>query len=76
MYLNEGQSSASVFRFDVVSVTFALDESAPEIMHVEDAFQAGFRLSGSDSRHGDRWCLNGGLTALALDSGGLSLKIA
>jgi putative endonuclease len=41
MYLNEGHSSASVFRFDAVSVTFALDESAPEIMHVEDAFQAG-----------------------------------
>jgi putative endonuclease len=41
MYLNEGHSSAPVFRFDVVSVTFALDESAPEIIHVEDAFQAG-----------------------------------
>ena|SRR5664279_6445543 len=40
-YLNEGQSTAPVFRFDVVSVTFALDDSAPEIVHVEDAFQVG-----------------------------------
>jgi putative endonuclease len=41
MYLDEERPVAAVFRFDVVGVTFALDDSPPEIIHVEDAFQAG-----------------------------------
>src|ERR1700690_3284177 len=41
MYIDEERPQAAVFRFDVVGVTFALDESPPELVHVEDAFQAG-----------------------------------
>jgi len=41
MYIDEERPQAAVFRFDVVGVTFALDESPPDIVHVEDAFQAG-----------------------------------
>jgi putative endonuclease len=41
MYIGEERPQAAVFRFDVVGVTFALDESPPELVHVEDAFQAG-----------------------------------
>jgi putative endonuclease len=41
LYLNEESPAAPVFRFDVVAVTFALDDSPPEIEHIEDAFQAG-----------------------------------
>lgn len=41
MYIDEERPQAAVFRFDVVGVTFALDESPPELVHVEDAFQVG-----------------------------------
>jgi putative endonuclease len=40
MYLEEERPAAAVFRFDVFGVTFALDDSPPEIVHVEDAFGA------------------------------------
>ena len=40
MYINEEHPSAAVFRFDVVGVTFALDESPPELVHIEDAFRS------------------------------------
>ncbi len=40
MYIDEERPRAAVFRFDVVGVTFALDDAAPEMVHVEDAFQA------------------------------------
>jgi putative endonuclease len=40
LYIDEERPKAAVFRFDVVAVTFALDDSPPEIIHVEDAFQA------------------------------------
>jgi putative endonuclease len=43
MYIDEERPQAAVFRFDVVGVTFALDESPPELVHVEDAFQVGSR---------------------------------
>ena len=38
MYLHEERPIATTFRFDVVGITFALDESPPEIVHIEDAF--------------------------------------
>jgi len=38
MYIDEEHPSAVVFRFDVVGVTFALDDSPPELVHIEDAF--------------------------------------
>jgi putative endonuclease len=41
MYIDEERPQAAVFRFDVVGVTFALDEAPPEIVHIEDAFQVG-----------------------------------
>jgi putative endonuclease len=41
MYIDEERPQAAVFRFDVVGLTFALDESPPELVHVEDAFQVG-----------------------------------
>jgi putative endonuclease len=41
MYIDEERPRAAVFRFDVIGITFALDESPPELVHVEDAFQAG-----------------------------------
>jgi putative endonuclease len=41
LYLNEESPPAPVFRFDVVAVTFTLDDSPPEIEHIEDAFQSG-----------------------------------
>ena len=40
LYIDEERPPMAVFRFDVVGVTFALDESPPELVHVEDAFQA------------------------------------
>lgn len=40
LYLDEEEPPATVFRFDVVGVTFALDDTPPEIVHVEDAFQS------------------------------------
>ena len=40
LYLDEEKPQAAVFRFDVVGVTFSLDDSPPEIIHIEDAFQA------------------------------------
>jgi putative endonuclease len=39
LYLDEEHPTAAVFRFDVVGITFALDDSSPEIIHVEDAFR-------------------------------------
>jgi putative endonuclease len=41
MYIDEERPQAAVFRFDVVGVTFALDESPPELVHIADAFQVG-----------------------------------
>jgi putative endonuclease len=41
LYIDEERPQAAVFRFDVVGVTFALDEHPPEIVHVEDAFRVG-----------------------------------
>jgi putative endonuclease len=42
LYLDEEKPQAAAFRFDVVGVTFsAEDESPPEIVHIEDAFQIG-----------------------------------
>ena len=38
LYLQEEASTAEVFRFDVVGVTFAADDGPPEIVHIEDAF--------------------------------------
>ena len=40
MYIDEEHPSAAIFRFDVIGVTFALDESPPELVYVEDAFQS------------------------------------
>jgi putative endonuclease len=40
LYLDEEKPPAVVFRFDVVGVTFTVDGAAPEIVHIEDAFQA------------------------------------
>jgi len=39
MYIHEAHPDAAVFRFDVVGVTFALDDSPPDVIHVEDAFE-------------------------------------
>jgi putative endonuclease len=39
MYIDEEQPQFSCFRFDVVAITFTPDESPPELVHVEDAFQ-------------------------------------
>jgi len=41
LYIEEERPQAAVFRFDVVGVTFALDERPPELVHIEDAFQVG-----------------------------------
>ncbi|HEX7506305.1 MAG TPA: YraN family protein [Polyangia bacterium] len=41
LYIEEERPRVAVFRFDVVGVTFALDESPPELVHIEDAFQVG-----------------------------------
>jgi putative endonuclease len=41
MYIDEERPQAPVFRFDVVGVTFALDDRPPELVHIEDAFHAG-----------------------------------
>ncbi|MBN2573460.1 MAG: YraN family protein [Deltaproteobacteria bacterium] len=40
LFIDEERPTAAVFRFDVVGVTFALDDSPPEMVHVEDAFAA------------------------------------
>lgn len=40
LYLDEEKPPAAVFRFDVVGVTFSLDDTPPEILHIEDAFQS------------------------------------
>ncbi len=40
MYIDEEHPTAEVFRFDVVGVTFALDDGPPELVHVEDAFRS------------------------------------
>ena len=41
MFIDEERPQAAVFRFDVIGVTFPLDESPPEVVHIEDAFQVG-----------------------------------
>lgn len=41
LYIDEERPLAAVFRFDVVGVTFALDDTPPELIHVENAFDAG-----------------------------------
>jgi putative endonuclease len=41
MYIEEERPQAAVFRFDVVGVTFTIDESPPELVHIEDAFRVG-----------------------------------
>lgn len=40
MFIDEEKPHATLFRFDVVAVVFSLDEAPPELIHVEDAFQA------------------------------------
>lgn len=40
LYLDEEKPPAAVFRFDVVGVTFSLDDTPPELVHIEDAFQS------------------------------------
>ncbi len=40
MFLDQERPAAAVFRFDVVGVTFALDDQPPELLHIEDAFAA------------------------------------
>jgi putative endonuclease len=39
LYIDEVHPIADTFRFDVIGVTFPIDEKPPEIVHVEDAFQ-------------------------------------
>jgi putative endonuclease len=39
MFIDEEQPSAEGFRFDVVAITFSLDEAPPELIHIVDAFQ-------------------------------------
>ena len=41
LYLNEEPVSATAFRFDVVGVTFFPDGSAPRVVHIPAAFEAG-----------------------------------
>lgn len=41
MYIDEERPQAAVFRFDVIAVTFSLDESPPDVIHIEDAFRVG-----------------------------------
>lgn len=38
LYIDEVQPNANGFRFDVIGITFAIDESPPELVHVENAF--------------------------------------
>lgn len=40
LYLDEENPTGTTFRFDVVGVTFSVDDSPPDIIHIEDAFQA------------------------------------
>jgi putative endonuclease len=39
LYLDQEKPPGTVFRFDVVGVIFPIDEGAPDIIHIEDAFQ-------------------------------------
>jgi putative endonuclease len=39
LYLQAVQPAATVFRFDVVGVTFPSDGGQPAIVHIEDAFR-------------------------------------
>jgi putative endonuclease len=39
MFIDEEKPQAEAFRFDVIAVTFSLDETPPELIHIEDAFQ-------------------------------------
>jgi putative endonuclease len=41
MYIEEERPPAAVFRFDVIAVTFSLDGSPPDVIHLEDAFRVG-----------------------------------
>jgi putative endonuclease len=38
LYIDEEQPNANGFRFDVIGVTFTVDERPPELVHVENAF--------------------------------------
>lgn len=40
LFLDQERPSADVYRFDVVGVTFAPEDGAPELVHIEDAFRA------------------------------------
>jgi putative endonuclease len=40
MFLDQERPVAAAFRFDVVGITFALDDQPPELIHIEDAFAA------------------------------------
>ena len=40
LYINSEHPSATAFRFDAIGVTFTPDNGPPEILHIEDAFQA------------------------------------
>jgi putative endonuclease len=41
LYMDAEHPQATSFRFDVIGVTFAPDGGPPELIHVENAFQAG-----------------------------------
>lgn len=38
LYIDEEQPDAAAFRFDVIGITFSVDEDQPELVHIEDAF--------------------------------------
>jgi putative endonuclease len=40
MYIDAERPSATAFRFDAIGVTFSPIDGPPEIVHIEDAFQA------------------------------------
>jgi putative endonuclease len=39
LYLDEEKPQAETFRFDVIAVTFDINDRPPDIVHIEDAFQ-------------------------------------
>jgi putative endonuclease len=43
IYIDEEKPTSTMFRFDVVGVTFSLDGAPLEVVHIEDAFQSGER---------------------------------
>ena len=40
LYLDEEHVPGAIFRFDVVGVTFSVHDGPPDIIHIEDAFEA------------------------------------